>query len=138
MPGLDQRLVDAAIALLNARFPGTDGVAAAIYCDDGSILTGVSFEPEYGSVGLCAEVGPICEANTLGKRIVASVCVARDTPTSPIVILSPCGVCQERLMYWGQDIEVAVPEPNDPTRWLPVRLADVQPYYWAKVFGYRV
>lgn len=135
--GVDQRLVDVAIALLRDRYPDAGGVAAALYCEDGAILTGVSFEPEYGGGGLCAEAGPVCEANKLGKRVTASACVARDDAESPILILTPCGICQERLMSWGKDVEVAVPDPADPTRWLARRLEEVQPYYWAKVFGYQ-
>ena len=43
---LDQALVDAAIDLLKRRFPASDGVAAAVYTDDGTILTSVALQPE--------------------------------------------------------------------------------------------
>lgn len=131
-----QRLVDAATELLLTRFDGQGGIAAALACEDGSILTGVNFQPEYGGTGLCAEAGPVCEANKLDKRVVASVCVARESGDAPIVILTPCGVCQERLMHWGKRVEVAVPDPDDPMRWQSKLLAEVQPFYWAKVYGY--
>ncbi|WP_366918485.1 cytidine deaminase [Acaryochloris sp. IP29b_bin.148] len=131
---LDQTLVNAAIALLEKRFPGAEGIAAAMYTEDGDILTSVFFEPEWGSAMLCAETGAICEAEKLGKRIVASVCVSRQTGDSPMVILTPCGICQERLFHWGQEVEVAVPTPSDATKWEVKTLKEVQPYYWVNAF----
>ncbi|WP_299491316.1 cytidine deaminase [Acaryochloris sp. IP29b_bin.137] len=131
---IDQTLVNAAIALLEQRFPGTEGIAAAMYTDDRDILTSVFFEPEWGSGMLCAETGAICEAEKLGKRIVASVCVSRQTGDSPIVILTPCGICQERLFHWGEEVEVAVPAMGDATKWEVKTLKEVQPYYWVNAF----
>lgn len=131
---LDQALVDAAIELLEQRFPGQEGIAAAMYTEEGKILTSVFFEPEWGSAMLCAETGAICEAEKLGKRIVASVCVSRLTGDSPIVILTPCGICQERLFHWGEDVEVAVPISGDATKWEIKTLKEIQPYYWVNAF----
>lgn len=131
---LDQGLVDAARELLESRFPGEEGIAAAMYTEDGSILTGVFFEPEWGSGMLCAETGAICEAEKQNKRATASVCVSRLSGTDPIVVLTPCGICQERLFHWGGSVEVAVPEPEDSTRWMAKTLDEVQPYYWVNAF----
>lgn len=131
---LDQALVDAAIALLETRFPGKEGIAAAMYTEDREILTSVFFEPEWGSAGLCAEAGAICEAEKLNKRVVASVCVSRLHGESPILILTPCGICQERLFHWGPEVEVAVPAPGDPTKWDVKRLEEVQPFHWVNAF----
>lgn len=132
--GLDQRLVDAAIALLERRFPGAGGIAAAVATDDGQILTGVSFQPEWGGGGLCAETGPICEAAKLNVRVTASACVSRLAGDSPIVILTPCGICQERLFHWGGAVEVAVPAPDRPGGWQARTLDQIQPYYWVNVY----
>ncbi|HEX9709705.1 MAG TPA: cytidine deaminase [Candidatus Thermoplasmatota archaeon] len=131
--GLNQRLVDSATALLEERFPEGEGVAAALYTDDGQILTSVYFDPNGGVAGLCAETGALLEAHKLGKRVAAIACVARKGAHEAPVVLTPCGVCQERLVHWGYDVEVAVPDPADPTRWLAKRLHEVQPYHWRKV-----
>lgn len=131
---LDQALVDAAIELLKRRFPAKGGVAAALYTDDGQIYTSVNFEPEWGGGGLCAETGAICEAFTENKRITASACVSRLDGDEPVVILTPCGICQERLFHWGGDVEVAVPHPDDKTTWIAKQLKEVQPYYWVNVY----
>lgn len=131
---LDQRLVDAAIDLLNRRFPATDGIAAAMYTDGGAILTSVAFQPEWGGGGLCAETGAICEAQKLNQKITATVCVSRLSGSQPIVILTPCGICQERLFHWGDQVEVAVPDLADSTQWVTKTLKDIQPYYWVNAF----
>jgi cytidine deaminase len=131
---LDQTLVDAATNLLLERFPGAEGIAAALYTADGAILTSVFFQPEWGVGGLCAETGAICEANKRGLPVTACVCVSRLSGEQPIMILSPCGLCLERLFHWGDQVEVAVPLPGDPTRWQAKTLREVQPHYWVNAF----
>ena len=129
---IDQALVDAAVDLLEKRFPAAEGLAAAMYTNEGQILTSVVFDPEWGGGGLCAETGAICEAVKLNKRITASVCVSRLSGESPIVILTPCGICQERLFHWGDQVEVATPDPDDARKWVAKTLDEVQPYYCVK------
>jgi cytidine deaminase len=134
---LDQALVDAAVAILERRFPAGEGIAAALYTDDGDVLTSVFFEPEWGAGGLCAETGAICEAVKKRKRVTATACVSRLSGTQPIVILTPCGICQERLFHWGGEVQVAVPDRADPTSWQAKTLSEVQPYHWVNVFTKR-
>lgn len=134
MAKLDQTLVEAAVGLLESRFPESEGIAAAIRTDDGQILTSVVFEPEWGGGGLCAETGAILEAHKLNKQIVAVACVSRLSGKAPIIILTPCGICQERLFHWSPTVEIAIPDHNDPTKWIFKTLGEVQPYYWANVF----
>ncbi len=129
---IDQRLIDAVVALLKARFPNGEGVAAALYTEDGELITSVGFDPPGGVASLCAETGAILEAHKLGKRVVACACVVHKTPGEKPRILSPCGVCQERLVHWGYDVEVAVPDPADATQWQAKRLHEVQPFHWRR------
>src|SRR3990172_2435211 len=134
MARLDQTLVEAAIELLESRFPKSEGIAAAVRTDDGLILTSVVFDPEWGGGGLCAETGAILEAHKLGKRVVAVACVSRLSRNAPIIVLTPCGICQERLFHWSGAVEIAIPDPNDPTKWVSKTLVEVQPYYWVNVY----
>lgn len=136
---VDQNLVNAAIGLAERRYAGDpdgDGWAgaAAMYASDGRILTSVFVESPNAAASLCCEAGAIAEAHKLNLTVTASVCVARDKPDSPFVILTPCGICQERLAHWGGDVRVAVPHPGDPARWLSKPLREVQPHYWASVY----
>lgn len=130
---LDQELVDAATELARKRWPTGWGGAAAMYTEDGRLLTSVFAESPNDAAGLCHETGAICEAHKLDAKITASVCVSRDSHEEPFVILTACGVCQERLAFWGGDVEIAVPHPMDPTGWKVKQLRDVQPYYWLNV-----
>jgi cytidine deaminase len=129
---LDQRLIDAATGFMERRFPGQAWAgAAAMYAEDGEIL--VSTAPDFANsaVALCYEVGAICEAYAKGKKIVATACVSR-AEDDRIVILPACGVCQERLWYWGGNVEVAVPLDHDGTKWKTATLAEMAPHYWRK------
>lgn len=134
---LTQELVDAAIEQAVTRFPTGYAGAAAVATSDGRILTSVCFNGPNDAVNLCHETGAICEANRLGLQVTASVCVSRESPSEPFIVLAPCGVCQERLAKWGLDVEVAIPSPVDASQWEARRLRDVQPYYWGQALEER-
>ncbi len=129
---VDQKLVDAAIKQALERWPDEEAGAAAVYTTDGRILTSVYVETPNSVVNLCHETGAICEAHRLNVSIAASVCVSREDKDEPFLILTPCGVCQERLAYWGGGVQVGVPYPNDPKKWLSRSLSEVMPFYWRK------
>lgn len=132
---LDQNLVNAAINQAIERFPGGYAGAAAVYTENGGILTSVCFDTHNESANLCHETGAYCEANRLNLRVMASVCVSRATPDDPFIILTPCGICQERLALWGGSVEVAVPDPENHSRWLMRTLDQIQPYYWRNIIA---
>jgi cytidine deaminase len=133
---VDQILIDAAVRQMRIRRPSARGaVAAAVYLDDGSILTGVSLDNINAAMTLCAETGPICQAYTLDKAILASVCVAGEDDGDGFRVLAPCGACQERLAVWGTDVEVGVADSSKDGGWTSRRLVDLNPYYWAEVFA---
>ncbi len=131
---VDSKLIDAAISFINTRFPFEAWAgAAAMYTEDGEILISTSPDNVNASVELCHETGAICEAHKLNKKITATVCVSRDEYRK-FHILTPCGVCQERLLFWGDKIEAAVPDENDSSLWQSKTLKEIQPYYWRKPF----
>lgn len=129
---LNQQLVDAAIEQALERFPTGYAGAAALATAEGRVITSVCFDCPNEVVNLCHETGAICEANRLNLKVTASVCVSRSNPKEPFLVLSPCGVCQERLATWGLDLEIAVPMSGRPG-WQAMRLRDVQPFYWRNV-----
>ena len=77
---------------------------------------------------LCAEVGAICEAHKLNKKVTHSLCVCRQNDGESRKIVSPCGICQERLFYWGNDVKCAI--TNDNNDIIFKTLKELQPYYW--------
>lgn len=129
-PGLDQTLVDAAMALARQRFPRGEAVVAALRTDTGRILTGVCASAPVDSACLCAETGPICEAHKIDERIVASVCLYRPSETEAFTVLPACGICQERLAFWGLDVEIAVPSRDAGGFWQSATLRELRPFYW--------
>jgi hypothetical protein len=90
---LDEYLVEAARELLKRRFPGDEGIAAAMYTDDGTVLTSVFFEPEWDSVALSGlDTSPksvILGATSSGKQVLRVMngrihrSAWRDCPKSP-------------------------------------------------------
>jgi cytidine deaminase len=132
--GLLAETVSACRSLIASRFPDvSDQGAAAMLLADGTILTGVSPDAVNPSVELCHEVEPFCAAHRLGQGIVASVCLHRE-PDGRFLVLSPCGVCRERLASHGPDVLVGVADEDDPTTvvWTPLR--ETLPHYWLTVF----
>jgi len=68
---VDERLVKAAITQMNdRRMPGENG-AAALYVDNGEIVTSIAFDPPNVYAGLCHETGAILEAYRRDLRGVA-------------------------------------------------------------------
>ena len=128
---VDQRLVDAARAQLESRWPTGWGVAAAVYLDGGEIVTSVGLDNLNSGASLCAEAGALCQAYTMNRQVVASVCVCRDEGGA-VSVLAPCGICQERLALWGPDVQVAVATPGG---WSSRTLGELHPYYWGTRFG---
>jgi cytidine deaminase len=127
-------VVDACASLIADRFdPDADQGAAAMLLDDGTIVTGTAPEAINPSVQLCHETEPYCAAFRLRRRVVASVCLHRE-PSGRTLVLSPCGVCRERLAEHGPDVLVAVAAAGDPTVliWKPLRV--VLPDYWMTAF----
>jgi cytidine deaminase len=126
--------VASCMALINSRFPDDgDHGAAAMLLSDGTILTGTSPDAINASVEVCHEIEPYCGAYRLNQRVVASVCLHRQ-PGGRTVVLSPCGVCRERLAVYGPDVLVAVADRSDPTIVVWKALKDVLPDYWMTAF----
>lgn len=127
---VDEELADAAKGLIRQRFGDTAwSGAAAVRLEDGSILTSTAPDTVNDAVSLCHETGAYCEAFKLDKRITISMCLVQPAPGT-FVVLTPCGVCQERLFLYGPDTMVGVPAPGG---WTLARLADVQPHHWRNV-----
>jgi cytidine deaminase len=126
--------VQACRSLIADRFDDDDHHGgAAMLLDDGTIVTGTAPDAINSSVEVCHETEPYCAAFRLGRSIVASVCLLRE-PGGRTVVLSPCGVCRERLAVHGPEVLVAVADAEDPTLIVWKRLKDVLPDYWMTAF----
>jgi cytidine deaminase len=129
-----QKTVDACRSLIRDRFPvGDSHGAAAMLLDDGTIEIGTAPVAVNPAVQVCHETEPYLAAFRRGRKVVASVCLHREGGS--VLVLSPCGVCRERLADHGPDLLVAVPDPDDPEQvtWKPLSI--LLPSYWITVFA---
>jgi len=132
-----KRLYNEAVKLIERKYPEGWGGASAMYTDKGSILTSISPEVVNASTEICFEVGAICEAHKLGEKVTHVVSVIRDDFQKNGIyeykVLAPCGVCQEMLFYWGEEVQCAVSTDNN--EWIFKSLAELQPYYWRRAYS---
>ena len=84
------------------------------------------------SVLLCIETGAMCEAHKYNELVTHCLCVVREDERSPFTVLSPCGVCQERLRYWGEDVRVGVTTDDGSLKF--VALGEMQPWHWSGAY----
>lgn len=125
--------IEACRSLISERFPYGEHGAAAMLLDDGTIVTGTAPAAVNPTVKLCHETEPFCAAYRLGRSIVASVCLHRH-PDGRTVVLSPCGVCRERLAVHGPQVRVAVADPDNLSTIVWKRLREALPDYRMTAF----
>jgi len=126
---IENEMYETAVKFLGERYGNDYGCVAVLRLETGEYLTSVyTGDHNLASVDLCAETGAICEAHKLNKKVTHSICVAQRPESNTREILSPCGVCQERLRFWGKDVKVAI--TNDDNKVLFKTLDELSPYYW--------
>lgn len=130
---IEQTLYDTAVELVKKRYPTGWGGAAAMYTKGAKILTSVAPEVLVDQANLCIETGAILEAHKFNDPVTHSICVVREDVNSKFMVLTPCGICQERLFYWGGDVKAAVSMEND--RLVFKTLKEIQPYHWSKAYS---
>ncbi|MEV4324120.1 hypothetical protein AB0J37_17965 [Microbispora rosea] len=109
---LDQTLVDAAIAQMDRRWPADEpGGAAAVYLEDGKILTSVGLDNLNGGVSLCHETGAICQAYTLNKKVTASVCVYRASDRDRVLVLQVSALRVASMAPYKRGVADSNPTP---------------------------
>ena len=129
---IEQTLYDMATNFVKERYPVGWGGAAVIRTEDDRYLISVAPDVLNASAELCIETGAICEAHKFNVKVTHCICVVRDDEHSEFKLLTPCGICQERLRYWGEDVKVGVTTDENSLKF--VRLGELMPYYWGKAY----
>ncbi|SEH64093.1 cytidine deaminase [Halobacillus karajensis] len=129
---IEQQLFEEAQRLIEERYPTGWGGAAALRLEDGAILTSVAPDVINDAVNLCMETGAILEAHKRNMRVTHSLCIAREDEHSTYQVLTPCGVCQERLFSWGEEVKVGVTLPVNDLVFKP--LYEIQPFHWSRAY----
>lgn len=130
---IEQIMYHKAIELIEQRYPDGWGGAAVIHTAKDHYFTSVAIETANSSATLCIEVGAMCEAHKFNEKVTHCLCVVRDDEHSEFKVLSPCGICQERLRYWGDDVQVGVTTNNRKLHF--VELKELQPYHWTRAYN---
>ncbi|MDR2901610.1 MAG: cytidine deaminase [Lactobacillales bacterium] len=125
---IGKKMFKIAVDFLNERYGGKSGGVAVLRTKTGAYLISVWPEVNNASVELCAETGAICEAHKLNQKITHSLCVCRQQDGGAYEILTPCGVCQERLYFWGRDVQAAISTKKNAVVFK--KLSEIQPYYF--------
>jgi cytidine deaminase len=129
---IEQEMYRRAIEFIPQRYPKGWGGVAIIHTEDDQYLSSVAIETANSSVILCIEVGAMTEAHKYNTKVTYCLCVVRDDENSLFKILSPCGVCQERLRFWGIEVRVGVTTQDNSLKF--VSLKELQPYHWTNAF----
>ncbi|MBQ8815929.1 MAG: cytidine deaminase [Lachnospiraceae bacterium] len=129
---LGELMYKKAISFLDKRFPQGWGGCAIMYTAEEQFLISVAFESFNAAACLCMETGAMCEAQKYNLKITHSLCVSRDNENESPQILTACGICQERLRYWGDDVKIAVSNPENKI--IFKKISELNPYYWGEVF----
>ncbi|MGL4337584.1 MAG: cytidine deaminase [Turicibacter sp.] len=129
---IEQKMYHQATEFILKRYPKGWGGAAIIHTEDDQYFTSVAIDTANSSVELCIEVGAMCEAHKFNVRVTHCLCVVRDDEFSEFKVFTPCGVCQERLRFWGKDVRVGVTTPDNTLKF--ISLNDLQPYHWTNAY----
>jgi cytidine deaminase len=129
----EQELYHAAVELIKKRYPLGWGGAAAVRTETGKILTSIAPDTKNDALSLCMEVGAFLEAHKLNEKVTHSLCICREDESSEFLVLSPCGVCQERLVHWGGDVKAAISTKENKLVFKTIR--ELMPHHWSLVNG---
>lgn len=78
------------------------------------------------------ETGAILAAHKLNTKVTHTVCVVRADENAELTVLPPCGICQERLFYWGENVKAAVTNPDGKLNYKTLK--EIQPHHWYKAY----
>ncbi len=130
---IEEKMYRLATELIERRYPKGWGGAAVIRTAQDHYFTSVPIETANSSAVLCIEVGAMCEAHKYDELVTHCLCVVRNDENSPYKILSPCGICQERLRFWGEDVQVGVTTPDRALKFVALR--ELSPFHWSKAYS---
>ena len=131
-PEIEQEMYRQAVALIENRYPTGWGGAGVVQTAQGHYFTSVCLDNANASAVLCIETGAMLEAHKYNEKVTHCLCLVREDENSPFQVLSPCGICQERLRYWGEEVQVAVTTEDTTLKFVPLKV--LQPYHWTRAY----
>ena len=129
---IEREMYRRAAELIERRYPSGWGGAGVVHTAYGHYFTSVGIETANASAELCIETGAMLEAHKYNERVTHCLCLVREDENTPFRVLTPCGICQERLRYWGDSVRAAVTTADGQLRFVPLR--ELQPYHWTDAY----
>ena len=129
---IEQEMYRLAVELIEKRYPVGWGGAGVVHTSKGNYYTSVSIDTANASAVVCIELGAMLEAHKFNEKVTHCMCLIRDDEHAAFRVLSPCGICQERLRFWGEDVQVAVTNREETIKF--VELRELQPYHWTLAY----
>ena len=129
---VENEMYQLAVQLIETRYPTGWGGAGVVRTANGHYYTSVSIETANASAIVCIELGAMLEAHKYNEKVTHCLCLIRNDEHSEFKVLSPCGICQERLRYWGEEVQVAVTTADTGLKF--VELRELQPYHWTNAY----
>ena len=129
---IENKMYRLAAQLIETRYPTGWGGAGVVRTANGHFYTSVSIETANASAIVCIELGAMLEAHKYNEKVTHCLCLIRNDEHSEFKVLSPCGICQERLRYWGEEVQVAVTTADTGLKF--VELRELQPYHWTNAY----
>lgn len=109
----NKELINMAIeARKNAISPTKYYVGAALLTESGKVYTGCNLGTEDGIFNICAERVAICKMLSEGEKSFTKIAVVGG-PEDKLIYTTPCGVCRQLIMTFGNDIEVVMGYANE-------------------------
>ena len=133
MDEIKREMYRQATEFIAKRYPVGWGGAAVMYTAGNRYLISVALDTIDANAELCIETGAMCEASKYNLKITHSLCVVRKDEHSDFRVLTPCGICQERLRFWGGEVKVGVTTQDNSLKF--VELNELQPYHWTCAFS---
>ncbi len=129
---IEKEMYRLAAELIERRYPAGWGGAGVVHTAEGHYFTSVANDTANASAALCIETGAMLEAHKYNEKVTHCLCLVRDDEKAAFKVLSPCGICQERLRYWGEEVQVAVTSDEEVPKFVP--LGVLQPYHWTNAY----
>ncbi len=129
---IENKMLRLAKDLICSRYPKGWGGAAVIRTSNNKYYTSVAIETINSASELCIETGAICEVHKFNEVATHCLCVIRENENASFKILTPCGICQERLRFWGDKVLVGATTKGNLIRFIP--LQELQPYHWTSAY----
>ena len=129
---IGHQMYQMATDFVRKRFPTGWGGCAVLFTEDRQFLISVALESFNAGAGLCMETGAMCEAQKFNLRVTHSLCVSRDSERDAFKILTACGICHERLRYWGGNVKIAITNPENEV--IFHTLDELSNHYWGNAF----